>query len=53
MRTFKKRRTDSKVEAKIERDLARMEKVAEVEAKPHTKQLSFYENEKAKMLDNG
>ncbi len=53
MRTFKKRRTDSKVEAKIERDLARMEMVAEVEAKPHTKQLSFYENEKAKMLDNG
>ncbi len=53
MRTFKKRRKDSKVEAKIERDLARMEKVAEVEAKPYNKQLSFYENEKAKMLDNG
>ncbi len=41
------------MEAKIERDLARMEKVAEVEAKPYKKQLSFYENEKAKMLDNG
>jgi hypothetical protein len=30
-----------------------MEKVAEVESKPYDKLLSYYEQEKAKMLDNG
>ena len=52
-RKFKKCRTDSKVEAKIKRDCARMKKVAEVESKPYNKLLSFYEHEKAKMLDDG
>ena len=52
-RKFKVCRTVSKVEAKIKRDCARMKKVAEAESMRYNKLLSFYEHEKAKMLDDG
>jgi hypothetical protein len=53
MRVFKKARTGSikrAAQAKIERDNSRIETLVEVERKPHSKIVSFYESEKARLL---
>jgi len=54
-REFKKRRVDSfarGVQAKLERDSSRIETLAAVEEKPYSRIISFYENEKARQLEN-
>jgi hypothetical protein len=52
---LKKARLDSferVAQAKLERDISRMDKLVEVEAKQFSKIISFYENEKAPLLDS-
>jgi len=54
-RVFKKARVDSServAQAKLERDISRIDKLVEVEAKPFRKIISFYENEKASLLNS-
>jgi hypothetical protein len=54
-RVFKKARVDSServAQAKQERDISRIDKLVEVEAKPFRKIISFYENEKASLLNS-
>ena len=54
-REFKKRRVDSfarGVQAKLERDSSQIKTLAAIEEKPYSRIISFYENEKAKQLEN-
>jgi len=54
-RAYKKARTGSNeqaAQAKIERDNSRIETLVEVERKPHSKIVSFYESEKARLLED-
>jgi len=54
-RAFKKPRIDAfqrAGQAKIERDSSRIETLAEVEQKPYSRLVSFYESEKAKLIDD-
>jgi hypothetical protein len=51
-KVFKKQRLDSLergVQAKTERDNSRIDKLVEVDAKPFSKTVSFYENEKVNL----
>jgi hypothetical protein len=40
------------VQAKLERDSSRIEALATVKEKPYSRIISFYENEKARQLEN-
>ena len=54
-RVYKKARTGSierAAQAKIERDNSRIETLVEVEEKPYSRLVSFYENEKANLLSS-
>jgi hypothetical protein len=43
---------EQRVQAKIERDNSRIDKLVEVVAKPFSKFVSFYEHEKANLLNS-
>jgi hypothetical protein len=54
-RAFKKARIDAfqrAGQAKIERDNSRLETLAEVEQKPYSRIVSFYESEKTKLIED-
>ena len=54
-REFKKQRVDAVArgaQAKVERDMSRVETLASVEEKPYARMVSYYESEKANLLNS-